>query len=68
MDDARVLEIDAAAFKQLAAVGPRLLDHVTTVISSPQVGLDEARAAAVATIPERAPQSLLARMRAFLKV
>ena len=55
VDDVRVLEIGAAAFTQLAVAEPRLLDHVTTVISSRQAGLDQARAAAVAAVvPARA--------------
>jgi CRP-like cAMP-binding protein len=68
VDDARVLEIGAAAFTQLAAADPRLLDHVTTVISSRQAGLDQARAAAVAAVLPLEPQSLLARIRKYLKV
>ena len=68
IDDTRVLEIGAAAFKQLAAADPRLLDHVTTVVAGRQAGLDEARAGAAATTPQPERQTLLARMRAFLKV
>jgi len=68
VDDVRVLEIGAAAFTQLAKAEPRLLDHVTTVISSRQAGLDQARAAAVAAVLPLEPQSLLARMRKYLKV
>ena len=67
-EDARVLEIDAAAFKQLAAADPRLLEHVTTVIGSRQAGLDEARVSAAAHFSQAPSQSLLARMRKYLNV
>lgn len=68
VDDARVLEISAAAFKQLAASDPRLLEHVTTVIAGRQVGLDEAPASAAAKAPAAKHQTLLARMRGYLRI
>lgn len=68
VDDARVLEIGAAAFKQLAAADPRLLDHVTTVVAGRQAELDAARENVAAATTPSAPQTLLARMRKYLKV
>ena len=67
-EDSVVLEIAAPAFGPLAAANPQVLEHITTVIGSRQVGLDEARASAVASAPRLAPQTLLARVRQFLKV
>ena len=66
IDDASVLEISAAHFRNLALANPALLDHVSAVVGSRRIGLDEARAsAAVVTAPE-AKQTFLARMRKFL--
>lgn len=67
-EDAQVLEIGSAAFKQLAAAEPRLLDHVTAVIAGRQVGLEEARAIAAAQPAQAVHQTLLHRMRKYLRV
>ena len=68
IDDARVLEIGAAAFKGLAAADPRLIEHVTTVVAGRQVGLEEARAAAATQAPQAVRNTLLDRMRKYLRV
>lgn len=65
-EESRILEIDASAFRALAAVHPRLLDDISTAIASRQAGLDEARAGAVAARPQASPQSLIDRMRRYL--
>jgi CRP-like cAMP-binding protein len=66
INDATLLEISAAEFRQLAVANPSLLDHVSTVVGMRRTGLEEARAlAAVVTAPE-AKQTFLARMRKFL--
>jgi CRP-like cAMP-binding protein len=66
VEDARVLEITAAHFRELAAGNPALLDHISTVVASRRTGLDDARAAAATAVPAEARQTLLARMRKFL--
>lgn len=66
IDDATVLEISAAEFRELALANPSLLDHVSTIVSARRTGLDEARASAAASAVPEAKQSLLARMRRFL--
>ena len=65
-EDSVVLEIAAPAFGPLAAANPQVLEHITTVIGSRQVGLDEARASAAATVPQAGPRTLLERMKKFL--
>ena len=65
-EDSVVLEIAAPAFGPLAAANPQVLEHITTVIGSRQVGLEEARASAAATVPQAGPRTLLERMKKFL--
>jgi CRP-like cAMP-binding protein len=66
IDDVTVLEISAGDFRELAAIHPSLLDHVSTIVASRRTGLEDARAtAAVAAAPE-ARQTFLARMKKFL--
>jgi small-conductance mechanosensitive channel/CRP-like cAMP-binding protein len=64
--DARVLEISAKDFRELAVTNPGLLDHISTIVSTRRTGLEDAKATvATAAIPE-AKQNFLARMRRFL--
>lgn len=65
-EDATVLEISAADFRELAVANPAALDQISTVVATRRSGLEEARAlAAVVTAPE-ARQTFLARVRKFL--
>lgn len=68
--DVQVLEIDSAGMRVLAQQTPGLLEHVSQVVANRRAGLAaaEATAAAAAASAAQAPQSLLARMRAFLRV
>ena len=66
IEDAVVLEISAADFRSLAEANPALIDHVSTVVLTRRMGLEEARANAVAVAAPEAKQTLLARMRKFL--
>jgi CRP-like cAMP-binding protein len=66
LDDATVLEISAAEFRELAVANTALLDHVSTIVGSRRTGLEEARASAAANVAPEAKQSFLARMRKFL--
>lgn len=66
VEDALVLEITAAHFRELAAGNPALLDHISTVVSSRRTGLDDAKAAAATVAPAELKQTLLTRMRKFL--
>jgi len=66
--DVALLEISANDFRELALANPGLLDHISTMMSDRRTGLDDARSRAMAVAPGAAPQTLLARMRAFLKV
>ena len=68
LDDVMVLEITAAAFRELAIAHPSLLDHVSTIVGSRRVGLDEARALAAASAAPEVKHTFLARMRKFLNV
>lgn len=69
LDDVRVVEIRAQDFRQLALERPAFVDHISQVVSSRRVGLDEARAAASpASTAVAAPNTLLARMQRFLRL
>jgi CRP-like cAMP-binding protein len=65
-----LLEVGAERFRQLAVENPGLLDHITEVIAERRAGLDDARAAATATATTHAPgqNSLMARIRDFLRL
>ena len=65
-DDVAVLEIAAKDFRELALANPALLDHVSTVVATRRVGLEDAKAAAAAAIVPEAKATFLARMRRFL--
>lgn len=66
IDEVTVLEISAADFRERAALNPDLLEHVSSVVGTRRVGLEEARAVAAAAVVPEARQTLLARMRKFL--
>jgi small-conductance mechanosensitive channel/CRP-like cAMP-binding protein len=69
LTDATAMEISAERFRQLALDRPELVEHVTSVITSRRAGLEEARAAAAATMaPATAPRTLLDRIQRFLKL
>ena len=64
--DTNVLEIEARDFRELAVANPGLLDHVSTVVATRRTGLEDAKAAAAASVAPEAKQNFLARMRRFL--
>ena len=66
VDDATVLEISAAQFRELAVANPALLDHVSSIVGSRRTALEEARASVLAVAAPEAKQTFLARMRRFL--
>lgn len=68
LDDVQALEISAADFRELAIANPALLDHVSEIVAARRTGLDAARAVAAAAVVPEAKQTLLARMRKFLRV
>jgi small-conductance mechanosensitive channel/CRP-like cAMP-binding protein len=69
IDDSTLLEITAERFRDLAVRRPGLVEHVSAVVSARRQGLAEAQAAADgARSPAAAPQSLLARIKAFLNL
>jgi small-conductance mechanosensitive channel/CRP-like cAMP-binding protein len=69
IDDAALLEITADRFRDLAVGRPGLVEHVSGVVSARRAGLAEAQAAAEqAQAATPAPQSLLARIKAFLEI
>jgi CRP-like cAMP-binding protein len=68
VDDASVLEITAAQFRELALANPALLEHVSTIVNNRRTGLEDAKAQAVAAIVPEARQNFLARMRKFLSI
>ncbi len=70
VDDVHVLEIAAPDMRALARATPGLIEHVSQVVAARRVGLAqaEATAAAAASAQAHAPQSLLARIKAFLQL
>ncbi|MEO8680560.1 MAG: mechanosensitive ion channel family protein [Vicinamibacterales bacterium] len=67
-EDVRVLEITAQSFRDLALSTPGLVDHVTDVVTTRKVGLDEARATAAAIVPAHHRATLLERIQRYLRV
>lgn len=69
VEDSVLVEIRAADFRQLAVRRPALVEQVSAVVSARRQGLVQAQAAADgARTPAAAPQSLLSRIKAFLRV
>jgi len=66
IDDARVLEINAAAFRALAVEQPVVLQHISDVVNARRSGLDEARQSAESSTPAQAGQGLVERIQRFL--
>ena len=69
IEDSTLLEISADRFRDLAVRRPGLVEQVSAVVSARRQGLAQAQAAAdEARNTPAAPQSLLARIKAFLRV
>jgi CRP-like cAMP-binding protein len=70
VDDVLALEIKAADMRGLAQSTPGLLEHISQVVSARRAGLAQAEATAAATAAEHAhaPQTLLARIQAYLQL
>jgi CRP-like cAMP-binding protein len=70
VDDVQLLEIAAADMRRLAQSTPGLLEHISAVVAARRAGLAhaEATAAAAAAGQLQAPQTLLARIQAFLQL
>ena len=65
--DCRVVEITAAAFREIVLTNPAIVEAVSAEVSRRRAGLEQARdAAARATPALEPPASLLARVRRFL--
>ena len=65
-EDATVLEISAADFREMAVANPAALDQISTIVATRRTGLEEARALAAVVAAPEGKQSFLARMRKFL--
>ncbi len=70
VSDVQALEIGADNMRSLAQSTPGLLEHISRVVEARRAGLAkaEATAAAAAAAHATSPQSLLARIKAFLAV
>jgi small-conductance mechanosensitive channel/CRP-like cAMP-binding protein len=67
--DVRVLEIASDRIRELALERPGFVEHISTVVASRRVELDDARAAAAAaTAVVIAPRTLLSRIQKFLRL
>ncbi|MGE3888161.1 MAG: cyclic nucleotide-binding domain-containing protein [Vicinamibacterales bacterium] len=70
VDEVQVLEVAAPDIRALAEATPGLLEHISQVVAARRVGLAqaEATAAAAASAQAHAPQPLLARIKAYLRL
>jgi CRP-like cAMP-binding protein len=69
IDDVRALEISAERFRSLAIEQPDLVDHISSIVTSRRVELDEARATIVSpAVTAAAPRSVLSRIQKFLRL
>lgn len=68
MEDVMLLEIAAKDFRELVQSNSGLLDHVSTIMSTRRVGLEDAKATAAAVAAPEAKQNFLTRMRRFLSL
>ena len=69
VDDARVLEIPAERFREIAMARAGLIEHISTVVAKRRTELDTARsAAAAASSAAVMPRSLLSRIQSFLRL
>lgn len=66
--DAEVLEIPSGTFRDLALANPGVIDHVTTVMTTRRVGLDEAKVTAAALPATEHRETLLSRIQRFLRL
>ena len=67
--DARLLEVDAERFRELAVQHPGLVERVGSIVAARRIGLAEAHAAADdGRARTAASQTLLSRIKAFLKL
>ncbi len=64
--DTRVLEIDAALFRRLAATYPDAIERIGTAAAARRIELDEMRAASHGADATAAPATLIVRMKRFL--
>jgi CRP-like cAMP-binding protein len=68
VDDVMVLEIAARDFREVALSTPHLIEYVSTIMSTRRIGLEDAKAHAVAVVAPEAKDNFLARMRRFLNI
>lgn len=66
--DARVLEIDAEVFRQLAEVNPLAVEQVGVAAASRRAELNDVRASTRTAAAVEAPNNFLTRMRKFLRI
>ncbi len=69
LEDTMLLEVTADQFRELALRRPGLVEHVSGIVSARRQLLAEARSAADGRrVPAPAPQTLLSRIKVFLKL
>lgn len=68
VSDVQALEIAADDMRRLAQATPGLIEHISQVVAARRVGLAQAEATAAAAVQSHAPQSLLARIQAYLRL
>jgi CRP-like cAMP-binding protein len=66
--DARVLEVGAAAFRQVASASPDAMERVAAVAAARRVGLEAVKSELMSAAGPPAQATLLARMRRFLRL
>ncbi len=69
MGDVAAIEITAEHFRHLALDRPDLVEHVTSVLAARRTGMQDARAAAAATVvPAASRHTLFERIERFLRL
>lgn len=68
LSDARVLEISANEFRALATAHPGLIDHISTIMSARRTELDDAAATLTRPATQAAEQSLVDRIRRWIRI
>ena len=66
--DSELVEITADAFRQFVLANPAAAEHVGSAVAKRAIELNRHRAAETSTVLPDAPQTLLARMRKFLRL
>jgi hypothetical protein len=66
--DSEVLEITGDAFRQFVLANPAAVEQIGIAVANRRAELDERRAAGLAAAPPEPPQTLIDRIRRYLRL